>query len=382
MNKVDAQYSCDFTGYGSGIAAATVAAEYQLPASWPVNNPVNILLATDNLPLPSQVSSQLAGVTDFQVQATVQAKHATAATFTVTGDSPAPSPPANVPVTVSVGQVTFPALGTGSVSLPAASFVITPLAGTTAKPAITCTTTTPVRDVTITIGKATGPFYKCILNGGGVTVTISRLIGMTFAASGKRTVGRSDIVTLSSTDLAGLITGLNSGIRENFTASMSVAGAQSGSVKLAGAITTPASAVKAMGVLHLSKAGTVHLLIPQTIAITLSVQSVPFAIHCALQTSPAPTALTLSVTKASSGGGGHGATGSHHGSTTEGGGIPEGAPATGGGLGQTSGNTAAALGAGAALIVVGGLLLLWARRRRTGELLSSGPWRRRQRRST
>jgi hypothetical protein len=384
VQTFSAQYSCDFGGYGSGIAAATVPAAYAVSNSWPVNNPDDILLATDTLSLPSQVSGQLSGVTSFQVQSTVQAQQATAATVAVAGNSTEtlPDPPTQVPQITSEGQVTFPAQGTGTVTLPPATFVITPFADTTAKPSITCTTTTAAQDVTITVGTATGPFYMCTIAGGGVSATESGLVNMTVTASGHRTVGATDTVTLSSTDLANLLTGLPSGITAAFSGSLPVQGAQSGSVQLTGTTTTTTAGsgpLRATGTLRLSKAGTIHLRIPQAFTITVSVQTVSVEIDCALQTSPAPTALTLSVAKRSGGsnGGGSGSSG-----TTEGGGTPAGAPDTGGGLGLASGDTPAAAGVGAALIAVGGGLLLWARRRRAGELMAGRSWRARRRRSS
>src|SRR5215475_9316356 len=63
-----ASYSCDFSGYGSGITPATVTVGWQVNDSWPVNNPDDILLGTtDALPLPSQVSSALGGVDSFEL---------------------------------------------------------------------------------------------------------------------------------------------------------------------------------------------------------------------------------------------------------------------------------------------------------------------------
>jgi hypothetical protein len=370
------QYSCDFGGYGSGIAAATVAAAYAVNDSWPVNNPDDILLATDTVPLPSQVSDQLSAVTSFQVQATVSAQQATTATVTITGATTAalPSPPTQVPQLTSEGQVTFAAQGTGTVALPAATVVITPFAGTTAEPTITCTTTTAAQNVTITVGAATGPFYMCTASAGGVTATESGLINMTVTASGNLTVGATDTVTLSSTDLANLLTGLPSGITAAFSGSLPVQGAQSGSVQLTGTMTTGSSGpLTATGTLLLSAAGTTDLLLPQTLSISLSVQGVSIETDCALQTSPAPTALALSVATGSSG---------STGSSTNGSGTPAGAPATGGGRGLASGAAPAAAGAGAAMIAVGGGLLLWARRRRAGELLAAVPWRVWRRRSS
>lgn len=389
VKTVTAEYSCDFAGYGSGIPAATVAAAYAVPTTWPVNNPDPIALATDTLSLPSQVSGQLGGVTSFQVQTTVQAQHATAATVTVVGDSTdtLPNPPTQVPQIASAGQVTFPAQGTGTVKLPPATIVITPFVNTTGEPNITCTTTTAAQDVSITVGKATGQFYKCTLTVSGNSETSSGFVDMTFTASGQRTVGATDTVTLSATDFVGL-SDLPTGLTAAFSGSLAVQGAQSGSVKLTGTGPTGSTApFTAKGTLRLAKAGTVRLLIPQTFALTLSAQGASIPISCALQTSPAPTALTIAVSQGPghSGGGSpgtHGGTSgtNHNGtsgassttsgsssSTTEGGGTPVGAPATGGGLGLASGSTPAAAGAGAALTAIGGALLLWARRRRTGE---------------
>jgi hypothetical protein len=395
---VQASYSCDFSGYGSGIAPATVAAAYAVPDSWPVNNPAVVALATDTLALPSQVTSQLGGVDSFQVLTTVQAQHATAATTTVTGDTTGttlPTPVTQVPQILSVGQVTFPAKGTGTVKLPPATMTITPFAGSTGKPNIICTTTTTAQNVSITVGNATGSFYKCTLTVAGESaLTQSGTVNMTVTALGKRTVGATDTVTLSSSDIATNLVGLSdlpSSIKADFSGSLPVTGAQSGSVKLTGTGSGGSSGpLKATGKLHLSKAGTIHLLLPQTFTITVTGQGVSAKVSCTLQTSPAPTALTMSVAKASTSPG----SGTHNGSsgstqatsensstTTTGTGTPVGAPATGGGLGLMSGDTPAMAGASAALMAAGGALLLWARRRRTGEQLAGGLWRSQRRRS-
>lgn len=397
VKTVQAQYSCEFSGYGSGIAPATIATAYGVPDSWPVNNPMPIELDTDTLALPSQVtnSPQFSSVTSFHVEATVPAQHASAATATVEGDSTdtLPTPVTQVPQITSVGQVTFTAQGTGTVKLPPTTLVITPFAGSTGKPSINCTTTTTAQDVSIAVGKATGSFYKCTLTAPGLTAfTVSGLLNITITASGKRTVGTTDTVTLSSSDLADLVTALKppSGVKAAFSGSLPVTGAQSGSLKLTSTSTTPLSGpLKATGKLRLSEAGTVHLLLPQTLTITLT-GSVKYS--CALQTSPAPAALTMSVTKASGSGGSHnGSSGNNAGTTTDnnsttttttGSGTPVGAPATGGGLGLTSGNRSAAAGASAALMAAGAGLLLWARRRRGGEQLAGGLWRARRRRSS
>lgn len=376
------QYSCDFSGYGNGITPATVTAQYSVNDSWPVNNPDDILLTIPapgdgSLSLPSQVTSQLTGDTIFEVTATVQAQNATTTSATIVGDSTDTTSPTSVPLIGGEGQVTFAAKGTGTVTLPPASFAITPFVvdasgHATQQNAITCTTNVAAQNVKITVGAATGSFYMCTFSVSGATQTESSPFDMAVTASGNRTVGATDSVKLTSTGLA--VTGLTAGVTATFSGSLEVQGAQSGSVSLTGTQTDQSSGpLVATGTLHLSKAGTIRLLIPQTFTITVSAQGASSTISCALQTSPAPTALTMSVANAS-GGGGSG--------TTEGSGTPAGSPATGGGLGPASDDTAAAAGAGVALIAVGGVLLLWARRRRAAELPAGGSWRSWRRRSS
>src|SRR5215469_10353813 len=277
------QYSCDFSGYGTGIAPATVAAQYEYADSWPANNPDDIFLtvpadSNGTLALPQQVSSQLNGVNQFEVQATVSANNATAATAAIDGFSTQtlPNPPTAVPQVVSEGQVTFAAQGTGTISLPPASITITPEVAdssgniTTSDAAITCTTTTTAQDVTITVGTASGPFYMCTFNdgSGAPSTTESGLINMTVTASGPRTVGATDTVKLSSADLASSGV-LPSGVTATFAASLAVTGAQSGSVSVTGpAVTTGSNPLVAKGTLSLSAAGTISLLLPQTLTIT------------------------------------------------------------------------------------------------------------------
>jgi hypothetical protein len=224
---VQASYSCDFGGYGSGIAPVTVATAYAVPDSWPVNNPANIALATDTLALPSQVTSQLGGVDSFQVQTTVQVQHATAAIVTVTGDTTGttiPTPVTQVPQIIGVGQVTFHRQGRIDHRGQGDRVVLQVHADRR-------------------LAKRDG----------------QRSLGMTVTASGKRTVGATDTVTLSSSDIATDLVGLSdlpSGIKADFSGSLPVTGAQSGSVKLAGTGSGGSSGpVKATGKLHLSKAG-------------------------------------------------------------------------------------------------------------------------------
>lgn len=377
--EATATYSCDLGAYASG-ATATMSDTFDVFNPWVVNNPDDIFMTTGALTLPPAVATALSAdnVDTFGVTTTVQAAHGTPATATVTGDTTGttlPTPLTAVPSITGEGQVTFPAVGTaGTVTLPPASVVITPFAGSTGKPNITCTTTSTPTPIPITVAKATGQFYKCGQSVAGQTLpTESSPVAMTFSASGKRNVGSTDTVTLSTTDLLGL-TSLPSGITAAFSGNLPVTGAQSGSVKLTGTRKGGSTGpFKATGTLRLTKAGTTHLLIPQTFTIALTEQGVSGTLTCTLQTSPAPTALTLSVAKGSgsSGGGGSGAQTQTSGqssstttNTTSNGTTPVGAPATGGGIALMSDNTPAAAGASVALMAAGGALLLWARRRR------------------
>src|SRR5260221_14592547 len=112
----------------------------------------------NSVTLPSQVSSALAGVDSMTIAATVTAAHATQATIPLSGPTSAtlPNPPTMIPQTDVTGQATFSAKGTGTLDLPAQTIVVTPMAGGTAKPAITCTTTTAAQAKSITVGDASG----------------------------------------------------------------------------------------------------------------------------------------------------------------------------------------------------------------------------------
>ena len=269
---VTASYSCDFSGYGAGITAATMSATFGYPSSWPVNQPMPLEFTINSVTLPSQVSTALTGVNSMTIAATVTAANATQATIPVSGPTSAtlPNPPTMIPQTEVEGQVTFPAKGTGEVDLPAPAIVITPVAsgGGAAPSAITCTTTTTAQPESITVGAASGPFYSCVLaagsGGSGNTETSSGFTDITLTESGAEQVGKTVPVTLSSGDIAANIVVLAAAFQQAgvpltkvvFTAALAVTGAQSGALHPSATVTdvTDTSFSTSEG-LKLSKAG-------------------------------------------------------------------------------------------------------------------------------
>jgi hypothetical protein len=372
---VTAGYACDFSAYGSGIAPSTVSASTVLTITWPVNQPDAIVMSIDKITLPSAVTSMLTGVDSITVASQVTAKQATEATIPLIGQVSvnASSAPTEIPATVAAGQVTFPAKGTdGSVALPAQSITFTPKAGTTAKPVITCTTTTPASDVTVTVGDASGPFYHCAITsaGGGGTQDVAFPLAWAITETGTKQAGDTLTMSVGSADVASLISSAASSAagagvtldKATFSADLAVTGAQSATLHLTKTVTDLTSAsFSASAKLKLTKAGTVKVDFPSKFSIGLFASGTDsLDIACLLVTKPAPVALTLVVVvapspspSASETSGGDADDTS---ATPEATGTPEGGAATGGGL-TPGGDMPLAIG-GAALALIGGGLLL------------------------
>lgn len=309
---VTASYSCDFSHYG-GPTSVPMPAAWEVDTSWPVNQPAEVLLATDAITLPSGVS--LGNVTDFALSANVDVQKASAKTVTVSGGSveSLSTPLTKIPVMLAVGQVTFPAKGTGVVSLPAPTITITPQT-TTAQAAITCTTTAKVQDISVTVGDATGSFYHCDITSGSASAVEAGLVAMTFSSSGTKKTGDSVTVSLSSADIATLAGSLNgvSGVtvtKALVDADLTVTGAQSGTLHMSKTVTDlTATSFSMSSSLKLTKAGTVKIDIPSKFGVGIYDSSTLLIdISCSLVTKPAPVALTLSVTQGSSSSGSGGA---------------------------------------------------------------------------
>jgi hypothetical protein len=379
VKTVKADYTCDFSAFASGIPAATVSITSEVATSWPVNQPDDVTLANDAITLPSTVTSQLAGVDSIVVASQVTAKNATKATIALSGEAlvDATSAPAKIPAITSLGRVTFAAKGSdGSVALPAQSVTFTPMAGTTAKPVITCTTATAAQDAAIIVGDASGPFYHCTTNVTGQTPDESAgPAPLTVAETGTKKTGDSLTISLSSSDVAtlistaqGLVTAAGGTLdKAEFSADLAVTGVQSDTLHITKTVTDlTASAFSASAKLKLTNKGTVQVDLPSRFGLALSASGTDVVtIACTLVTTPAPVALTVTVAEGptptptpsatasdtDSGGGTE-----DSGATTEATGTPVGGAATGGGVMPGGGAPLALLGA--ALALTGGGLLL------------------------
>jgi hypothetical protein len=377
VKTVTADYTCDFSRYGSGIAAATVSVTAGIRTPWPVNQPDDIALSNDAIALPSAVTSQLAGVDSIVVASQVTAKHATKATIALAGSAPvdAASAATEIPSITTLGQVTFAAKGTdGSVALPAQSITFTPMEGATAKPVITCTTSTAAHDGAITIGAASGPFYRCTTTVAGQSPDVSAgLAPLTITETGTKKTGDSLTIGITSSDVASLISTAGSLVaaaggtldKAAFSADLAVTGAQSGTVHITKTVTDlTATAFSASAKLKLTKKGTVKVDLPSKFGLALSASgTVVVDISCTLVTKPAPVALTLTVAQgpaptpsptasATSSNGETDDTGAAVDAT----GTPVGGAATGGGV-TPGGDMPLAFGGIGMLLVGGGLIV-------------------------
>jgi hypothetical protein len=378
-----AQYSCDLSGYGSGIAPVTLSATVTVPAKAETLVPVPITLKTTSVALPSSVLSQLSGVVSFDLAATVTAKKAVNGSVPLSGQNPVSGTLTGLPAATAKSSETDPTLalvfalpGTGEVEVPARTLTFTPHTSAAALSPITCTTTVTTRDVPITvidgvIGPLTGPLYRCVFTEDHIDIEEFLVhIPMTVTGSGNRTVGNT--VTVRLVAGTGFLLGAPLALgatSAGFSADLPVLGAQPGKIGLSEQITDLTStATRASGMLRLTKAGTDRILIPDkfTLTFTASLQGVqvPFALTSTIKKSPAPVGVTLKVAKAHAHPQPSGSpTPTSSGGQPQGSGTPSGAPGTGGGTGPGGGDMAVAAG-GLAMVLSGGGFLILARRRR------------------
>jgi hypothetical protein len=382
---VAASYACDFSGYGTGIPSATMSATFAYPSSWPVNQPMNVGFSVNSVTLPSQVSGALTGVDSMTIAATVSEGNTTQKTIALSGPTSAtlPNPPTMIPQTSVLDQVTFSAKGTVELDLPAPTIVVTPMAGNTAQPAITCTTQTAAKPEPVTVGTASGPFYNCVVTigagGAGNTETTSGLNDMTVTESGTKQVGKTVSVKLSSDNIASLIDVLAAELSQEagvqvtkatVSAAMAVTGAQPGTLHPSATVTDlTAASFSTSKSLKLTKAGTTSVDIPATWRVDFFVKTtLVIDVACTLVTKPAPVGLALHVAQPSpapsqSATSAAASASTAPGGTTDGNGTPVGAPDTGGGLAPGP-DMPLALGALAILLTGGGLVTRGVARRR------------------
>jgi hypothetical protein len=249
------------------------------------------------------------------------------------------------------------------------------MVGKTAKHVITCTTSTAAQDVAITVGDASGPFYHCTTTIGSASPTDSAgLAPLTITETGTKKTGDSLTISITSSDIATLISTAQSVVAAGttldkavFSADLAVTGAQSGTVHVTKTITDlSATTFSASGTLQLTNVGTVKVDIPSKFGLGLSASgTVVVDIACTLVTTPAPVALTVTVAQGptSSPSATASATSTSDNGDTEDtaaaetdNGTPVGGAATGGGA--APGGDMPLLIGGAALALTGGGLLL------------------------
>ena len=378
VKSIPAQFSCDFSGYGyqTGNQPVTMDVSIGTRTTAVAGTVVPVVMTTTAVQLPSPVSSQLTNIADVEVQAKGWVEGATTSTFTATGGTVPeilPSPLTQIPpINTASAQVTFAKAGTAEVDAPPMSVVFTPYGtGSTTYPPITCTPIAPaITNIQVTVSgppptATTGPVYACA--NGSVGVGGSPYTGhvpMTITATGHRSAGSTDVVTLTSPS-----TGLGAPYPAGtalltYAGDLEVRGAQSGAVALSRSTAhlTPAT-FSVSGKLTLTKPGTDRILFPQRFTFDVSNKSGLniVSLSCASKASPPSAGLTLTVTRKAAGStAGQG--------TATGQGTPAGAPDTGGG--PRPGISLPLAGGAAALLLAGGGFLVMARKRRGQERAS------------
>lgn len=373
---ITSKYSCDLSGYGATIPAATLSATVTIPASVAAGSELHLTLATTaSDALPAAVLTALKGVTSFDVSAELAQQPGVANTVSpvsVAGTAQAPATLTAVPAATATGSAEFTSPGSGVIMAPAPTLTIAPLIGAKALTAITCTTSDAIKNVKVTVTPpiigTSGPLYACVLSVAGVgTETVDAHIPATITASGTRTTGKTDTVTYSTGAFGPWTTGSSSvSVAVDVATSLSVTGAQPGQISISQPIDPASAVLKVSGKLALTKAGTDHILVPKKLGITLKETSGAITITgtytCTLTTTPTPVGLTISVTRAGGSTLGSGSPTPTATPTSTQTGVPVGAPDTGGGT--ASGVGVGAVAAGGVIALSGGGLVLASRRRR------------------
>jgi collagen type VII alpha len=390
------ELACNLSAYGyqDGSNLVTMDETLSVPTTAVAGTPTFVSMSNTSAALPASVGSQLTNVVAVGVTAQVSVQGGTTETITVKGSSAGdvlPSQLTALPVISTANTtVTFAKAGTASVDTPPSSLVFTPFGiGTTTFPAITCTPiAASISDQPVVVGAATpaatsGPDYACTNNVSPAN-PFSGHLPMTVAVSGSRTVGATDTVTLTSPS-TGLGAPYPAGATSlSYAGNLTLTGAQSGSIALGETSRDVTSSTFAVsGKLALSKAGTDHILLPGHFTFVAQASARPVvALSCTSAASPAPVAVTFTVTKktassspttpsASPSAAGTGKSGTSGPSGTTGGtangqGVPVGAPDTGGG--PAPHGSLALIGAASVLLLAGGgTLVVAARRRQKGQ---------------
>jgi hypothetical protein len=396
------ELDCNLSAYGyqDGSNPITMDETLSVPRTAVAGTPTFVSMSNTSAALPASVGSQLTNVVAVGVTAQVSVQGGTTETITVKGSSAGdvlPSQLTALPVISTANTtVTFAKAGAASVDTPPSSLVFTPFGtGTTTFPAITCTPiAASISDQPVVVGAATpaatsGPDYACTNNEPAAN-PFSGHLPMTVAVSGSRTVGATDTVTLTSPS-TGLGAPYPAGATSlSYAGNLTLTSAQSGGIALGETSRDVTSSTFAVsGKLALSKAGSDHILLPGHFTFVAQASGRPVvALSCTSAASPAPVAVTFTVTKktassspstpsASPSAANTGTSGTSRpsatsgpsgttGGTANGQGVPVGAPDTGGG--PAPHGSLALIGAACVLLLAGGgTLVVAARRRQKGQ---------------
>jgi hypothetical protein len=379
---LNADYSCDFSAYGGGTSTVPLAAVISAPSSATAGSSVYASFSTEEVTFPSSVSSNatMQTVSDFSFSAATDVNDAGAQAAVSLKSFTTPEiliKPTGIPATLpNTTNVNLQRAGTAVIPEPI-TVVITPnnAQGTPLTP-IKCSLTTPaVVDLVITVNAPvttpTGPVYSCAVTFDGHNLgSETAPIPMSVSASGSRTTGSTDAITLSSPG-SGLGGPYPSGTTSvAFSGSLPVSGAQQGSIALYRRTSDVASSTFTVtGDLFLTKPGADTIRLPKTFTFSLygPKGEPPIVLSCESKSSTPQVGLTLTVTgKAVQPPAAQGSATPVPSTTATG--TPVGAPNTGGGR-PASGLPLIA--GGIALLGLGGAgLTIAARKRRQGQSLS------------
>ena len=295
-------YSCTLSG-ATTSTPVTLMAALSAPTTGTVGTVTAVTLTTRVMPLPAADSTQLPSLTRVTAAGTAQSTGLSAGTVALTGQTTmAAGMATQIPAVTITGSAVPSATGTVSIQAPAA-LKVTLVAGTTLA-AFNCTlTSTATTAVQIMVtastvpAATTGPMYACTITVAGHTMRQMDRIPMTLSTSGPNTVGQTDMLMLSSpaSGLGGSYPAGTSAV--SFSGALPLAGAQSGSIPLTGAMANIGSGMfTVQASLPLMAAGLLHIMPPSRFTVIVHVQqTVAVVAVCVLQTTVTPT-MTASTT--------------------------------------------------------------------------------------
>jgi hypothetical protein len=377
-------YGCDLSTLGHGLGGVNIDATLSTPGSGVEGNMAPATLTTQATSVSPAVSKLLPALDSVEVTGTAPVNSTSGKGVDLAGKSgPVAANATELPSITAAGTLLLTAVGTTTVYIPPVLRVTLNAQGKVLA-VLDCNTNEGSVKISVTAAPVpvpvpSGPVYKC-----GIYVTLppsgktqlvatqSGPIPFTVSATGRRTTGNTDTVSLSVA--GGAASGMPggpapSGVKMAFAAGLPMTGAQPGMIRVTKQTTDLNSLpFSGSGHLYLAKPGTDRLLYPRWFTDTITgptvyVKHKPFSItatlSCAIKTELNQVALTLNITgqpvptatsTAAAGG------------TAANGAVPAGAPNTGGGP-RPGSDLPMAVGGTALLIVGAGFVVVAARRR-------------------